>query len=308
MKRVGVICGGSGSSKFANAFSDYSNEKEELDLGFITNVADNFWYHDLYVCPDVDIIIHALAGNLDMMRGWGVSGDTFTAQDLFSRVRKEKEWFNLGDFDSALCRQRSELLKSGWKLSTVTDHFCKIFKINHRIIPSTDDVEVTFVLTNSGMMHLQQYWVEHKGIPKVKSVSNFGATYAKASTTAISYVSPFTIICPANPVTSIMPCIRLSGLREALKKTRVIAISPFVGDKPFSGPAAQLMCAAGFEPNSLGVARLYSAFLDLLILDSNEDRKVFSKIRDLGIECIMTNTRIDEDSKMTIAEGIMNSL
>lgn len=307
MKRVGVICGGSGSSKFASAFSDYSNEREELDLGFITNVADNFWYHGLYVCPDVDIITHALAGNLNILKGWGVSGDTFSGRSLFSRITEE-QWFNIGDFDSALCQQRAELLKSGWKLSTVTDRFCKMFGIKYRIIPSTDDSEMTYVMTTSGIMHLQQYWVEHKGIPRVKSVSNVGVLLAKANTSAISYLSHFAIVCPANPITSIMPCIRLRGLRDALKKSRVIAISPFVGDRPFSGPAAQFMSAAGIEPNSLGVAKLYSTFLKLFIVDSTEDGKILSRIRDLGIECIRTNTRIDKDSRMSVAEGIMNSL
>jgi LPPG:FO 2-phospho-L-lactate transferase len=308
LKRVGIICGGSGSSKFASAFSDHSREDLELDLGLIANVADNYWYHGLYVCPDVDIITHALAGNLDTSKGWGVASDTFTGQQAYSKMSDAPEWFNLGDFDSALCQRRTELMKNGWTLSTVTDYFCNTFKIKHKIIPSTDDSVQTFMMTTSGLMHLQQYWVEHGALPEAKQILCLGSEVAKPNPAAISYISQFAIICPANPVTSILPSIRITGMEKVLKKSRVVAISPFVGDKPFSGPATKLMSVIGVEPSSLGVARLYQSFLKLFILDTQEDSQIVSSIKDLGIECVRTNTRVNENSRLSVAREIMGLL
>lgn len=308
MKRVGVVCGGSGSSKFASAISEYAGESRRLDLGFIANVADNYWHHGLYVCPDVDIITHALSGNLDTSKGWGVASDTFTGFEALSRLTSHAEWFKLGDYDAALCLLRTELMRSGCKLSTVTERFCKSLNIKDKIIPATDDSVMTYLGTNAGIMHLQQYWVEHKATPEVKQIKYAGLERAKPNPMAVSYLSKFAVICPANPVTSILPTIRMKGIQNALKKSRAVAISPFVSDKPFSGPAAKLMTAIGAEPSSFGVAKLYSSFLKLFILDTNEDSRIATKIKDLGIECVRINTRMEPKSRKSIAKEIMSSL
>jgi LPPG:FO 2-phospho-L-lactate transferase len=56
-------------------------------------------------------------------------------------------------------------------------------------------------------------------------------------------------------------------VREALRETRVVAVSPFVGGEVVSGPAAKLMLATGLEPSSRGVYDAYSDFLDVLVVD-----------------------------------------
>ncbi len=58
------------------------------------------------------------------------------------------------------------------------------------------------------------------------------------------------IIGPSNPVTSIGPILALPGVRDRLKKKKVVAISPFVGNRPVSGPAAKLMEAQGVPPQT----------------------------------------------------------
>ncbi|HVB11502.1 MAG TPA: 2-phospho-L-lactate transferase [Nitrososphaerales archaeon] len=306
MKRVGIICGGSGSSKFATAFSKYADS--ELDLGFIANVADNYWYHGLYVCPDVDIITHALAEKLDTSKGWGVASDTLTGKKVLSELSQSSEWFTLGDSDAALCLRRTELMKKGWSLSAITEYLRNSLQIRHPIIPATDDPVMTFIKTAVGLMHLQQYWVKYKAEPEATAIEYVGLKKAKPNPSAISYLSNYTIICPANPVTSVMPTISMKLIEKALKKSRVVAISPFVGDKPFSGPAARMISAIGIEPSSFGVAKLYSTFLKLFLVDTKEDSKSVTKIKDLGIECIRTNTTINENSRQSVAMEIMSSL
>ncbi len=308
MKRVGVICGGSGSSKFARAFANYAGQNLEYDLGYVVNVADDYWYHSLYVCPDVDIITHALAGNLDVSKGWGVASDSFSGKQFLSKISDSPEWFSLGDSDSALCLRRAELMKKGWRLSTVTDYFRGCFEIKSPIIPATDDPVTTYFRTASGLMHLQQFWVKNKALPDTNEIEYVGLESATPNPDALSYISEFAIICPANPVTSILPTIRLKKVEKQLIKSRVVGISPFVGNNPFSGPAAKLMSLINVEANSFGVASLYSRVLKLFFVHVSEEPQIISRIRDLGIECIKTNIMMDESSSQAIAGEIMNSL
>jgi len=42
--------------------------------------------------------------------------------------------------------------------------------------------------------------------------------------------------------------LALDGIREALDETTVVAVSPFVEDRVFSGPAGKLMDAVGYDP------------------------------------------------------------
>ncbi|MDG6998254.1 MAG: YvcK family protein [Nitrososphaerota archaeon] len=303
-----MICGGSGSSKFASACAQYMSTDSTYDLGFISNVADNYWYHGLYVCPDVDIIMHALSGQLNSSKGWGINSDNYENLEVFSTLSTLREWFSLGSLDSAYCQRRTELIRHGWRLSSITKMFCERLDIRWPIIPATDDEMTTFVRTGVGLMHLQQYWVKYNAVPDPVEVIYQGQIEARANSNSIDYLNHQVIICPANPITSVSPTIGIREVRRKLKNSKVAAISPFVGDKVFSGPASKLMPLAGVEPNSLGVAKLYASFLKLFIIDEQEDKKLEDQIVDMGIECYRTNIRIDSSNSRSIANEIMNIL
>lgn len=300
-KKIGVLCGGSGSSKFASAIANYG---DELSPGFIANVGDNFWYHGLLVCPDVDIITYSLSGLLETSKGWGIRNDSLGAKELLSGVSDSSEWFSLGDRDLGICLRRTELFLKGWTLSSITREICSKLGVRHKVVPATDDSLQTFVRTYEGVLHLQEYWVKNSGDLEALGVAYVGASKAKPNEECLHLLGENTIICPANPVTSILPTLSLNGLVSRLSKSRVIAVSPFVGQKPFSGPAAKLMRAIGTESNSLGVAKLYSKFLKIFYLEKSENRQIITSIKDIGIECILTNTRIDSegDKKRMVKE------
>ena len=291
-----MICGGSGSSKLVTALS--KNLPPDYSASFIANVADNFWHNGLYICPDVDIVTYALAGNLDRSKGWGVAGDSVGQRDSLSKVTGLNEWFALGDADSALSTWRTNLLKIGWSLSSVTRRVCENLDINYPIIPATDDHVQTFVSTREGSVHLQEHWVKNRGNASPKHVDRVGIRTARANAEAIDSCRVNAIICPANPITSILPTVELSGIERSLSRAKnVIAISPFIGASAFSGPAASLMRAEGLEPSSIGVARLYSKFLKIILVDKAEEPMNLARISDLGIECIRTNIRINTEAQ-----------
>ncbi|MHB8567024.1 MAG: 2-phospho-L-lactate transferase [Nitrososphaerales archaeon] len=293
MERVSVFCGGSGSSKFVLAIQRYLEHSPERrdEFEFIANVGDNFWHYGLYICPDVDILTYALAGILDESKGWGVASDTFAAHDTLRTLSPESSWFNLGDRDLALSVRRTELLKNGLKLSEITDELRRIFGIKYKIIPASDDPIETHVTTEAGAMHLQEFWVKNRASIRPLGVAYLGIEKARPNPSLLSLGSSV-VLCPANPITSILPSVNLAGVRDALKLSKVITVSPFVGGKPFSGPAGFLMNALGMEPTSYGLANLYSEFSKMIIVDENEDQEIVKKIKAIGIECISRNTRI----------------
>ncbi|CVK32935.1 2-phospho-L-lactate transferase (fragment) [Methanoculleus bourgensis] len=88
------------------------------------------------------------------------------------------------------------------------------------------------------------------------------------------------VIGPSNPVTSISPILECAGVREALRRhRRVIAVSPFIGDAPVSGPAAALMRASGREPSSAGTFGLYEDFVDVFIQDTRDPVEIEGALR-----------------------------
>lgn len=289
-RKIGVISGGSGSSKFVGALEKFL-PSHSLKPQYVANVGDNFWHYGLYICPDVDILMYTLSGRLDDRKGWGIKYDSFNFVKSYSLLYPDEAWFNLGDSDLALCLRRTELLRGGWKLSKITEHFRRLFGIDSPIIPATDDSVQTFIGTKNGSMHLQEFWVKNKGEPEVTRIYYSELSKAKPNAAVRDALSGKVLILPANPVSSVLPTINLPHVRSFLKEaSSVVAISPFVGSEPFSGPASKFMRALGVESSSYGVAVLYHEFLRILLVHIHEETKVMEKIKGMGIECIRTNT------------------
>lgn len=288
-QKLGVICGGSGSSKFVTALKLYL-PFHSLEPSFIANVADNFWHYGLYICPDVDITTYALSGRLDDRIGWGIKGDTKNFVRAYALFYPDEAWFNLGDSDLALCLRRTELIRQGWKLSRITEHLRERLQIKEEIIPASDEDVQTFILTPSGRMHLQEFWVKNKGEPDVLNVEYSGLSKSKPNPKLFDAITNKVLILPANPISSILPTVNLHRVRERLRNIpSVTAISPFLGTKAFSGPAAKFMRAMKIECSSFGVAKLYSDFLKIFFVHSTEDSLIVKRIKELGIECLKTN-------------------
>jgi LPPG:FO 2-phospho-L-lactate transferase len=80
--------------------------------------------------------------------------------------------------------------------------------------------------------------------------------------------------------------VAIDGIRRALEETPVVAVSPFVEDTVFSGPAADLMAGTGHEPSTAGVAACYP-FVDAFVLDNDDST-------DLDRPVVRTDTTLDD--------------
>jgi len=286
--RLVVLSGGTGSSKLVRGLS--KNERFVV----VANVGDNAWFHGLYVCPDIDTVTYTLAGIADASRGWGIREDRFEALGQLKTLGSAETWFKLGDRDLATHIMRTALLKEGRSLTEVTSRIARRLGVRGiDVLPATDRHVETHIVTSEGEMHLQEFWVRDGGRPSVKRVVYVGADKASPTPRVERAVASAEriIISPANPITSIMPILSIRGFRGLLRESeaRKVAVSPFIGERAFSGPAAGLMASQKLEPTSEGVAGLYKGLIDAIVIDESDARQK-KAIEGMGISCVLSST------------------
>jgi LPPG:FO 2-phospho-L-lactate transferase len=246
------------------------------------------------VCPDIDTIIYGLADILDYDKGWGIRKDTFgflRQMEIFG----EETWFRIGDRDAATHLVRTNMLKNGKNLADITKWMCEKFAVEAKVMPVTDNTIETRITTSKGEMHLQEYWVKYKAKDKVEGIQYIGADKARPNPEAVNSIhdAELVIIAPGNPLTSIGPMLQIKGIRKELSKNRkkVVAVSPLLGNKAFSGPAAEYMQAAGIEVSPYGIAQMYSDVCGSVVIDS-KDRLLTKKIQNLDMKVYDTSIKM----------------
>ena len=291
---ITIIAGGTGSIKLVRGIMS-----QETDVNVISNVGDNYWLYGMYICPDIDTIMYGLADLLDYEKGWGIKKDTFgflQQMEIFG----EDTWFRIGDRDTATHLIRTNMLKNGKSLGDITKWLCEKFAIEAKIIPVTDNSIETRVKTDEGEMHLQEFWVKHRGRNRVEGIQYIGSEKARPNPEAINAIqnSKLVIIAPANPYTSIGPVLAIKAIRKELMKNRrkVVAISPIIGNAALSGPAAKYMTSAGNEVSAYGVAKMYANVCSKIVIDT-KDRMQTKKIETLNMQ--VYDTKIKMTNKKT---------
>jgi len=302
-KLITILAGGSGSVKLVRGFASHRS-----DINVITNVGDNYWLYGMYICPDIDTITYGLADLLDHDKGWGIKKDTFgflRQMEVFG----EETWFRIGDRDTATHLTRTNMLKNGKSLSDITKWMCEKFSIEIKLIPVTDNTIETRIKTNKGEMHLQEFWVKHRGLDPVEGIEYQGADKARPNPDAVNAIhdSNLIVMAPGNPLTSIGPMLAIKGIRKELtkKKTKVVAISPIIGNSAISGPTGKYLEAAGIEVSALGVAKMYADVCSNIIIDT-KDRALTKKIESLNINVHETKIRMTtKQSEDALAASIL---
>ena len=286
---ITILAGGSGSVKMVRGFAS-----QRTDINVVTNVGDNYWLYGMYICPDIDTITYGLADLLDHDKGWGIKKDTFgflRQMEIFG----EETWFRIGDRDTATHLTRTNMLKNGKSLSYITKWMCEKLSIEIKILPVTDNTIETRIITDKGDLHLQEFWVKHRGLDEVKGIEYQGAEKVRPNPDAMNAIhdSSLIVIAPGNPLTSIGPMLAIKGIRKELakKKNKVVAISPIIGNSAITGPTGKYLEAAGIEVSALGVAKMYADVCSHFVIDT-KDRMLTKKIESLNMKVHDTNIRM----------------
>ena len=281
---ITFLSGGTGTPKLIRGMQELLDERE---IAVVVNTAEDMWLSGNHLSPDIDTVMYLFADILDTGRWWGIRNDTYITHDLVARLGID-EFIAVGDQDRAIHVARGEMLRRGMRLTEATAALCRSLDVHATVLPMTDSVVTTYVKTRRGEMHFQEYWVKHRGDVAIDGVVRRFREPAVATEEVVRVIeaSDAVVIGPSNPVTSISPILECAGVREALRRQRVIAVSPFIGDAPVSGPAAALMRAFGKEPSSAGTYGLYEDFLDTFIQDIQDPVEVEGAVR---VDTLMVN-------------------
>ncbi|MDD2755966.1 MAG: 2-phospho-L-lactate transferase [Methanothrix sp.] len=263
-----VLSGGTGTPKLLLGLKELLKPEE---LSIVVNTAEDLWISGNYISPDIDSVVYTLADIIDLKKMWGIKGDKTLTHDFLIAMGIEEK-LQVGDKDRAVHIFRSELLRRGVKLSHATQSLAESLGVKQRVVPMTDDIVSTVVSTPEGVMHFQEFWVGRKGLPEVSSLFFAGMDAALPCQAFLDILEKedTILIGPSNPVTSIGPILALQGVRERLQDKKVVAMSPFIVNKPVSGPAAKFMRAMGIPPNDEGVHSMLGK-VDLFIVDKKSN-------------------------------------
>lgn len=245
--QIALLAGGTGGAKLARGMADVVD-----GLTVIANTGDDVVIHGAHVSPDPDLVLFWLADRIDA-RGWGLEGDTFHAMDRL-RERGEDVWFNLGDEDLEIGRDRLRRLRAGERLTETIDALRATLGVRTRVLPMCDEPSPTTV---DGVPF--QEWMIRLGAPR-GTVALSGGTATPEVLTAIADAD-VVVIGPSNPVVSIDPILAVDGVRAALAAKRVIAVSPYVGGEVVKGPTAT------FLPTLADAAAHYGDLVDAWVAD-----------------------------------------
>ena len=153
--KVVLLSGGVGGARFARGLVDVAGGENVTVVG---NVGDDLEVLGMSVSPDLDSIVYALAGLHDEERGWGRAGETWEALATVSTLGGE-DWFRLGDRDLGLHLVRTQALRAGEPLSSVTARLASALGIEPAILPATDNRLRTWIDTPAGSFAFQEWFV-----------------------------------------------------------------------------------------------------------------------------------------------------
>ncbi|MEO6197553.1 MAG: 2-phospho-L-lactate transferase [Dehalococcoidia bacterium] len=298
---ITVLAGGVGAARFLQGLVAVHPPS---DITVISNVGDDAEFFGLHVSPDIDIVMYHLAGLADEERGFGLKGDTFQVIDSIGRYGYDT-WFRLGDGDLATCITRTHLFQKGRTLAEATHEIGSALLVPVRIMPVTNDSLRTKIRSDDGVLDFQEYFVKRRTEGHAWEIIYDGSEQATPAPGVIEAISSAStvLVTPSNPLVSIGPVLSVPGVRDALLATeaKVVAVSPIVGGKTIKGPADRMLRDQGMDASATTIARLYTDFLDVLVID-NADEGLAADIEELGVRAVVTDTIMDSmEKKMALA-------
>ena len=303
--KVTALAGGTGAAKLLRGLIQVVDPET---LTIVGNTGDDAEVWGLHVSPDLDTVTYALAGRLDVARGWGLAEESFHCLDAMATLGGDT-WFNLGDRDLATHLWRTRALRAGQTLSAITAEVARRLGTSVRILPMSDDPVRTRIETPDGWLDFQEYFVREKAQPEVRAIAYVGAERARPAPGVLEAVrdADLVLVCPSNPVTSVGPILAVPGVVEALRASRnVVGVSPIIGGAPVSGPAGALMRARGLEVSAAGVATAYAPWLRTLIVDAR-DRDAATAVSSRGVDTVVADTLMtDRATEITLARTIID--
>ena len=299
---ITVLSGGTGTPKLLQGLKEIINPSE---LNIIVNTLENDYFSGVYVSADIDTVLYTMSDMINDELWYGVKDDTFITHERLEEIGCP-ELLRIGDIDRATKIQKTQLMEK-YGLKRACEIQAENMGIESRIIPMSEQQSDIKIVTDIGELEFHDFLIKHQSKPEVLDLKFSKVTPCEGIIDAIKN-SRAVIIGPSNPITSISPILSLDGVREALKDTYVVAVSPIIGSDAVSGPASKFMEALDVEVSSVGVAQLYKDFLDNIVID-NKDSNLNSQLKEIINKVTITNTIMNNlDSKKNLSQKIIDSI
>jgi LPPG:FO 2-phospho-L-lactate transferase len=241
----------------------------------------------------------------DEERGWGREDETWNALESVRALGGES-WFQLGDRDLGLHLVRTQALRRGEALSTVTERLAEALGVEATLLPATDDPLRTWIRTAAGRLPFQEWYVARGHRDEVLGVEFEGAAEAEPAPGVVEALeeADAILIAPSNPFVSIGPILAVEAIRAALEERRAsaVAVSPLIGGRAVKGPADRMLrgLAGGTAPAHVAVC--YERLIDALVLDE-QDVDGAADVEARGVRAIVTKTLMsDAAARRLLAE------
>jgi len=299
---ITVLSGGTGTPKLLQGLKEIVDPKE---LNIIVNTLENDYFSGVYVSADIDTVLYTMADMINDELWYGVKDDTFITHERLEEIGCP-ELLRIGDIDRATKIQKTQLMEK-YGLKRACEIQASNMGIESRVIPMSEENSDIKIVTDIGELEFHDFLIKHQSQPKVLDVK-FSKVNPTEGIIETIRNSRAVIIGPSNPITSISPILSLEGVREALKDTYVVAVSPIIGSNAVSGPASKFMEALNVEVSSVGVAQLYKDFLDNIVID-DDDLNLNSQLKQIVNKVTVTNTIMNSlGAKKNLAQIIIDSI
>jgi LPPG:FO 2-phospho-L-lactate transferase len=262
--RIVVLAGGVGGARFVRGLRAHVRATApDAEMTVVANTGDDVWIAGLRVTPDLDSLLYALAGVNDEGRGWGRAGETERVAAELTAFGVGWPWFTLGDLDLGTHIARTALLKEGLPLSAVVDRLSARWPIGVRLLPATDQEVPTYVVTDEGELHFEEWWVRTRAALAARAFVQRGVESSRPAPGVVEAIAAADVVllAPSNPVVSIGTILGIPGVREAVRATTapIVGLSPVIGGAVVRGMADACLPAIGVATDAAAIGRHYGA-------------------------------------------------
>jgi LPPG:FO 2-phospho-L-lactate transferase len=307
--KVAIIAGGTGAAKLVEGFMKI---EVPSNVNVIVNVGDDTELHGLYICPDFDMLAYTVAGIIDPVNKWGITGDTFQCLETLNQYDPASSWFALGDKDLATHIFRTGLLKAGYTLTAVAGKILDALHVEARLLPCTNDRLRTIIRSGADFLDFQHYFVKLHAEPIADEIIFDGCETARATPDVIATLQDADkiIIAPSNPYLSIDPILAVDDIKQILVQRAgdVAFVSPVVAGDAIKGPTVKIMRERGLDPSCVSVARHYQGIASDAFIDA-QDEAYQSEVETLRYNVHVSDTIMDcIEKKEALARFLVSEL
>ena len=310
-----VLAGGFGGSKMSDGIAQAAGAGRPVSI--VVNTGDDLELHGLTVCPDLDTVLYTLTGWANDATGWGVRDETWSAKEMLGRYGAPT-WFGLGDRDLATHLVRTQALRAGERLTTVTGRLADALGAPVAILPMCDEPVRTELRSDGEWLAFQEYFVHRHHAPPVAALRRVGIEAARPTPEVLAALegAALVVLAPSNPFVSIGTILAVPGMEAAIRAAGVpvVAVSPIVGGGALRGPADRMLeTIEGREATAAAVVAHYRArypgLVTTYVIDER-DAALLPAVRAGGPEpvLVLDTVMTDRPARARLARAILDRL